>query len=192
MVNSKQSSTRSKSTPKTAVRTSNASVQDTPLTSRKEINEDEVSLSDLIRQIVKEELSAHEKTIKALTNSNLQATTERLDKIATEMGELSKRLEFTQSQLDEELGSVKKDIPKLENNIKSIEKDLLDPDEVSPKLVELEDKSRRSNLQIDSLQETPNETWKSCEEKVQEILKNNLGFATEVQIDRCHRVKSRN
>ena len=49
------------------------------------------------------------------------------------MGELSKSLEFTQSQLDEELGNVKKDITKLENNIKSIEKDLLDPDDVSAK-----------------------------------------------------------
>ena len=44
MVNSKQSSTRSKSTPKTAVRTRGAPVQDTPPTSRKEINEDEESL----------------------------------------------------------------------------------------------------------------------------------------------------
>ena len=131
MVNSKPSSTRSKSTPKTAIRTRNASVQETPPTSRKEINEDEESLSDIIRQIVKEELAAHEKTIKALINSNLQATNERLDKIATEMGELSKSLEFTQSQLDEELGNVKKDITKLENNIKSTEKDLLDPDDVS-------------------------------------------------------------
>ena len=50
-------------------------------------------------------------------------------------------LEFKQSQLDEELGNVKKDITKLENNIKSIEKDLLDPDDVSAKLVELEDRS---------------------------------------------------
>ena len=58
------------------------------------------------------------KTIKALTNSNLKATNERLDK----MGELSKSLEFTQSRLDEELANVKKDITKLENNIKSIEK----------------------------------------------------------------------
>ena len=192
MVNSKQSSTRSKSTPKTAVQTRNASVQETPLTSRKEINEDEESLSDIIRQIVKEELAAHEKTIKALINSNLQATNERLDKIATEMGELSKSLEFTQSQLDEELGNVKKDITKLENNIKSIEKDLLDPDDVSAKLVELEDRPRRNNLRIDGLRETPNETWKTCEEKVQEVLKNNLGFAAEVEIDRCHRVKSCN
>ena len=49
------------------------------------------------------------------------------------MGELSKNLEFTQRQHNEELGSIKKDITKLENNIKSIEKDLLDPDDVSAK-----------------------------------------------------------
>ena len=90
MVNSKQSSTRSKSTPKTTVRTRNAAVQETPLTSRKEINEDEESLSDIIQQIVKEELAAHEKTIKVLINSNLKATNELLDKIATEMGKLSR------------------------------------------------------------------------------------------------------
>ena len=106
------------------------------------------------------------------------------------MGELSKSLEFTQSQIDEELGNVKKGITKLENNNKSTEKDLLDPGDVSAKLVELEDRSRRNNLRIDGLQETPNETWKTCEEKVQEVLKNN--FAKEVEIDRCHRVKSRN
>ena len=141
MVNSKQSSTRSKSTPKTAVQTRNAAVQETPPTSREEINEDEESLSDIIQQIVKEELAAHEKTIKALINSNLKAANELLDKIATEMGELSKSLEFMQGQLDKELGNVKKDITKLENNIKSIEKDLLDPDDVSAKLVELEDRS---------------------------------------------------
>ena len=58
-----------------------------------------------------------------------------------------------QIQLDEELGKVKKDITKLENNIKSIGRDLLEPDEVSVKSVELEDSSRRNNLQKDGLQE---------------------------------------
>ena len=48
MMNSKQSSTRSKSTPKTAVHTRNASLHETPPTSRKEINEDEESLSVII------------------------------------------------------------------------------------------------------------------------------------------------
>ena len=108
------------------------------------------------------------------------------------MGKLSKILEFTQSQLDKKLGSIKKDITKLENNIKATEKDLLDPDDVSAKLVELEDRSRGNNLRINNLQETPNETRKACEEKVQETLKNNLGFTKEVEINRCHRVKSRN
>ena len=102
------------------------------------------------------------------------------------MGKLSKSIEYTQSQLDEELGNVKKDITRLENNIKSIKKDLLDPDDVSVKLVELEDRSRRNYLRIDGLRETPNETWKTCEGNVQEVLKNNLGFATEAEIDRCH------
>ena len=80
------------------------------------------------------------------------------------MGELSKNLEFTSSQLDKELGNVRKDTTKLENNIKSIEKDLLDPDDVSAKRVELEDRSRRNNLRIDDLRDKwPNETWKTCE-----------------------------
>ena len=161
-------------------------MQETPPTPRKEINEDDESLSDIIRQIVKEELAAHEKTIKALIKSNLKATNERLDNIAAEMGKLSKSIEYTQSQLDEELGNVKKDITRLENNIKSIKKDLLDPDDVSVKLVELEDRSRRNYVRIDGLRETPNETWKTCEGNVQEVLKNNLGFATEAEIDRCH------
>ena len=34
--------------------------------------------------------------------------------------------------------NIKKDIIKLESNIKSIEKDLLDPDEIFAKLIELE------------------------------------------------------
>ena len=107
ILNSKQSSTRSKSTPETVVRTKNASLQDAPPTSRKEINEDEESPSDIIREIVKEKLAAHEKKnkqkIKAPIILNLQATNERLGKIVTEKDDLSGSLEFMQNQLDEEL-----------------------------------------------------------------------------------------
>ena len=76
---------------------------------------------------------------------------------------------------------------KLQNNVNFIEKDLLDPDDVSAKLVGLEDRSQSKNLQINGLQETPYEISKTCKKKVQEILKYNLGFA-EVNIDRCNRV----
>ena len=101
-------------TRKTAARTRNDSVQDAPPTSHKEINEAGELLSDIILRIVKEELAAHEQTIKVLLNSKLQAPNERLDKIATEMDELSVSLQYTQSQLDEKLGSVKKDAIKSE------------------------------------------------------------------------------
>ena len=47
-MNSKQLSTRSKSTLKTALRTRNASAQGTSPTSRKEKNEEKESLSDII------------------------------------------------------------------------------------------------------------------------------------------------
>ena len=46
--------------------------------------------------------------------------------------------------------------------------------------------------QMDGLRETPNEIWETCEEKVQEVLKNKLGFAAEVEIEICHQVKSQN
>ena len=46
------------------------------------------------------------------------------------------------------------------------------------------------NLKI-GLEET-NETWKTFDEELQEILKKTLGFTTEVEIDGCHRFKSPN
>ena len=44
-----------------------------------------------------------------------------------------------------------------------LEDDLLDPNEVSKKLIELKDRSRRNNLRFDGLTEDPNETWDDCE-----------------------------
>ena len=44
-----------------------------------------------------------------------------------------------------------------------LEDDLLDPNEVSKKLIELEDRSRQNNLRSDGLTKEPNETWDDCE-----------------------------
>ena len=41
-----------------------------------------------------------------------------------------------------------------------ISNNLQNTDEVSSKLIELEDRSRRNNLRIDGIEETPIETWK--------------------------------
>ena len=41
--------------------------------------------------------------------------------------------------------------------VQAIEDDLLNADEVSAKLIELEDRSRRYDLRIDGIKEDPNE-----------------------------------
>ena len=68
-----------------------------------------------------------------------------------------------------------------------MDEDLLDPDIVTKKLIGLEDQSRRNNPRIDVVEETLNETWDACEEKVQSIIKEELGITAEIELDRCHR-----
>ena len=53
---------------------------------------------------------------------------------------------------------MKNDISKIKSDMQVLEDDLLDPNEVSKKLTELEDRSRRNNLRFDGLTEDPNET----------------------------------
>ena len=63
-----------------------------------------------------------------------------------------------------------------------MDEDLLDPDFVTEKLIKLEVRSRQNNLRIDGVEETTNETWDVCEEKLQSI----KGIAAEIELDCCH------
>ena len=173
-----------KSTPKKGLRSSSRNMNDsqaTPTTSGtnedeksfketvkkilSERNDEGESLFDIIRNITGEEFKIHESNIKELINSNVNKTTERLDKLSAEIVDLTASLEFTHKKIDEELFQVKKEIKNLKTEVKAIEDDLLNADEVSAKLVELEDRSRRNNLRIDGIKEEPNETWEACEKK---------------------------
>ena len=111
MVNSKQLTRKSKSTPKMSLRSTSV-MQNTPTTSvQSHDNNDE--LVNTIRGIIKEELEEHEKKLNEILKSQLQNTNERLDKISNEVLEITKRLEFTQRKLDEELAIMKNDISKI-------------------------------------------------------------------------------
>ena len=72
---------------------------------------------------------------------------------------ITKSLEFTQGQLDEELTKIKNDIGNVQAGIKELDENLSDPDFVTKKLIEMEDKSRQNNLRIDGVEETLSETW---------------------------------
>ena len=60
---------------------------------------------------------------------------------------------------------MKKEKKILKTEVKSIEDDILNVDEVSIKLIELEDRSRRNHFRIDGIIEELNETWEACKKK---------------------------
>ena len=68
-----------------------------------ERNDERESLFDIIRNIVRVEFKIHESNIKELINSNVNKTTECLDKLSAEIVDLTASLEFTQKKIDEEL-----------------------------------------------------------------------------------------
>ena len=130
----------------------------------------------------------HETKMSERISNNLQNTNDRLDKISKEMTELTKSFEFTQDQLEGEINNIKENIKHLEKSIKRIEDDLLDTNDVSPRLIELEDRSRRNSLHIDNIEETLKVTWEDCEIKIQELIKKNLRINEHIEIGRCHRL----
>ena len=76
---------------------------------------------------------------------------------------------------------IKKDIEILQKHQNQIEKDLLDPEDITNKFIDLEDRPRRNNLCIDDIKEINNDSWENCEQQEK------LNIEKNIQIDRCHR-----
>ena len=74
----------------------------------------------MIRKIVKEEIEKHEEKIGDIINTQLENRTDRLERISQEVVSITKSLEFTQEQLDEELAKLKKDVGKNQTDINDI------------------------------------------------------------------------
>ena len=110
----------------------------------------------------------------------METANQRLNKISDEVVELTKSLEFTQAEVKEEITNIKDDLNQVKNEIQELGEDVLDPDYVTNKLIELEDRSRRNNIRIDGIEEEQYETWDRCEEKVQKVIKDKLGIEDEV------------
>ena len=64
----------------------------------------------------------------------------------------------------------------------------VDPEYVTSKLIDLEDRSRKNSLTMDGISESRNETLEECEEEIQKIFNEKLGIKN-VQIERVHRSK---
>ena len=73
----------------------------------------------------------------------------------------------------------------LSNRVDEICDYQVDPEYVTNKLIDLEDRSRRNNLRIDGISESRNRTWEECEEEIQKVFNGKLGVKN-VQIGAAH------
>ena len=121
-----------------------------------------------IKKFILEEFVKHEKKIDEIIKLHLQSPNKHLDKISMDVIEL---------------GTVKNIIKKLASNMKELENDLLDPNEVSEKLTELEGRLQRNNPCIHGLTENTNMTWDDSEKKVQEVLQDKLNIQDNLELD---------
>ena len=102
----------------------------------------------------------------------------------------------------EQIKELKKEVTDLKSSVEHTDADLndlsdrvdeiydyqVDPEYVTNKLIDLEDRSRRNNLRIDGISEPRNETWEECEEEIKKACNEKL-CVKNVQIERAYRSK---
>ena len=120
---------------------------------------------------------------------------QEIKSLKNEVNELKKSTEFTQNDLEERVNKVEENMCKVKEDLEEIYEYQIDPDyvnysltDISNKLTELEDRSRRNNIRIDGTAEEPGKTWGKYKRKVQRLLREELDI-NDVVIERAHRVK---
>ena len=154
-------------------------------------------IKKLSRKKQEEMLRSHENSIMQLISGSTTPTNQRLDNLSKETADLKESLEFTQEETEGKFSTLNEKISTMEKNLFSLKKDIDITQTTKPswaidienKLVDLEDRSRRTNLRINGIKEGKNETWKECEERVNCFLEEKLDIDTsEIWIERAHRV----
>ena len=96
--------------------------------------------------------------------------------------------------LKETVAKAEKKVEKLQEQINKLWDYQVEPETLElteRKIVELEDRSRRNNLRIDGTTEKENETLDECMQEVQSLIKDKLGIAENIVIERAHRIKKK-
>ena len=94
--------------------------------------------------------------------------------------------------LEEKVAKAEEKVEKLQEQIHELwdyQVDLERLEFTERKIIELEDRSRTNNRGIDGITEKKNETWDECEQEVQSLIKDKLGIAENIVIERAHQIK---
>ena len=147
----------------------------------------EERLTELIKNIFKEEFEIQQKNIVTLVSGNFEITMQEIKKVNNEINKLKTSIEHTDEVLQERMEKIEEKYDHINSKVNENYEHQLDPQYVEAKLIELEDRSRRCNLIIDGVEEGKDETWDQCEEKVLDIFTDQLEIEKNVQIERAHR-----
>lgn len=137
-------------------------------------DEKELDIQKGLTVLIKLQLHTNEKVnniLKHIDNTNLWL--QNLDEALVDIEARISAIENAQ----------KDDTSRMEDNqiLKSINKN------VSQKLTDLEDRSRRNNIVISGIEESDSETWEATEKLVNDLLETKLDLK-EVEIERAHRI----
>lgn len=126
-------------------------------------------------------------TFRAFVRDIMDSTNSRLDTLSGELQDIKTSLQFTQKEVEDiKKGSVKQAerCNSTQNNLYKMCNTLLT---VTDKMEYLEDQSRRKNLIIDGIAESPGEAWAEAEEKVRKVFTDKLQLHLEIEMERAHR-----
>ena len=136
----------------------------------------------------------HESIIAKLISDDNVMINERLDNIMRDVDDLKTSIQFTQLKTDENSNRIKDIDTKLKLVQKKnvfLKQQISEIEKAKEKIIDLENRSRRNNIRIDSIRESEGETWNDSEEKVKKLLKTVLKIDRNIDIERAHRTGSK-
>ena len=147
-----------------------------------------------MKEIFKEEFEKQQKNLLNLISGNFGITMTEIKKVQSDINELKASLVHTETVLEEKVAKAEKKVEKLQEQINELWDYQVDPERLrltERKIVDLEDRSRRNNLRIDGISEKENKTWDECQQEVQSLIKDKLGIAENIVIERGHRIEKK-
>ena len=130
--------------------------------------------------VVRELLQAQES--RSQFESVVQSLEKRVHDVEKSVKEIKTSLEYTQKDVDE-LKPLQSKIVMANEEINKLNTDLSSK---SLSMEYLENQSRRNNIRVNGIPESPRETWEETEKKVIETVRNKLGV--NIDIERAHKV----
>ena len=148
----------------------------------------------LINEILKEEFAKQENNFSNLINGNFEIimkeikSQDEIKDLRKEITEFKESLEFIENELHGKIKKLEEKHESIKKTVDEIYNSQVDSDFVYDKLIDLEDRSRRNNLRIYSISQSKYETREKCEEKVDEVFREELGLDN-IHTECVHHVK---